>query len=83
MRINHSVGDWFYSEIGGEVISMPFQTKICSRVSGNSYDEAKANGKLISMSPKMFDALHQIINGDQEGYDNGIKNAYDILNQLK
>lgn len=82
---NHSVGEWFYSEMGGEVISMPFQTKICGRVSGNSYDEAKANGRLISMAPKMLSILQDIVNGRQEGrtFEDAIINAQILLNQLK
>lgn len=85
MSQKHSIGDWFYSEMGGEVISMPFQTKICSRVSGNNYEEAKANGRLISLAPKFAELLDIICNGKGEGFtnDQAIIEAQSILNTIK
>lgn len=85
MKTKHSIGDWFYSEIGCEVIAMPFQTKICARVSGNNYDEAKANGLLISLAPKMAELLDIIANGKGEGftYDQAIIEAQSLLRNIK
>jgi len=80
--MKHSTGDWFYSEIGGEVISMPYQTKICCRVSGMNYDEAKANGNLISLAPKMVELLKEIVECKGRPFT-AIEKAQSILNLLK
>lgn len=40
----HTPGAWFFSELGSEIIAMPTQVKVCSRISGNDYNEAMANG---------------------------------------
>jgi hypothetical protein len=50
-------GEWFSSYT--EVISMPTQTKI-GNISGNSYEEAKANALLISKSPEMLEMLKEL-----------------------
>jgi hypothetical protein len=53
-------GEWFVSG-GNEVVSMPSQTKISNDISGNNYEEAKANAKLIAAAPDMADALQSIV----------------------
>jgi hypothetical protein len=49
--------EWFLS--GLEIVSMPSQVKIC-KVSGNTYDEAKANALLISKAPEMLNMLQKL-----------------------
>jgi hypothetical protein len=47
-------GVWFLS--GTEIVSMPSQTKIC-KVNGKTYEEAKANARLISFAPEILEML--------------------------
>ena len=61
MEFTGSEGDWFYSSIGGEVISMPQQIKICSRISGSSYEEANSNGELIAASINLLNAANSAL----------------------
>ncbi len=52
-------GDWFAS--GLEVVSMPSQIKISNSISGENYEAAKANAKLISAAKDLFLALSEIM----------------------
>ena len=49
---------WFLS--GLEIVSMPRQVKIC-KVSGSTYDEARANALLISKAPEMLEMLEKVL----------------------
>jgi hypothetical protein len=64
-----SQGDWFFSSNGGEIISMPLQVKICSRVSGANYQEGIANGMLMAAAPELLlavKACYNFLNSDSE-----------------
>lgn len=61
MEKKFTTGDWFVSG-STEVVSMPAQCKITNSVSGNNYEESKANAKLIAAAPDMFEALESIVN---------------------
>lgn len=55
-QFNGTGGTWFVSG-GDQIVSMPSQTKISNNISGDSYEEAQANAKLISYAPKMLNTL--------------------------
>jgi|DEB0MinimDraft_10_1074344.scaffolds.fasta_scaffold16653_4 hypothetical protein len=55
MESKHTKGEWFAS--GTEVISIPSQVKISNQISGENYEKAKANAKLIAAAPDLLEAL--------------------------
>ena len=56
MDFKHTKGDWFVSG-STSIVSMPSQCKIANRVSGWTYEEAKANAQLIATAPELLRAL--------------------------
>lgn len=50
-------GEWWYSNLSDELISMPYQIKIAKRITGSNEVEANYNKALIEKAPAMYDAL--------------------------
>lgn len=58
MKSKHTPGQWMASST--EIVAMPSQVKISNRISGSTYEEAKANAQLIATAPEMLETLKDI-----------------------
>lgn len=52
-------GKWMVSG-DNQVVSMPSQCKVAYRISGWSYDETKANIRLIATAPELLQSLSRL-----------------------
>lgn len=75
--MKHTEGEWFAS--GTEVVSMPSQVKISNQISGENYEKAKANAKLIAAAPDLLKALSDLYNS----IDSCVELTPDVLLKAK
>lgn len=86
-EFKHTPGPWWSS--GLEVGTAPMMLVKIAKVSGSSYEEAKANAKLIEYAPTLLKSLMECLegvkelNGEyQDGWDDVIERAEQIIQRL-
>lgn len=87
MQNKFTPGEWWYSNISDELISMPLQVKIAKRISGNTESETNANRALIEKAPDLYncllDLLSEMMNkNDILKYSVPYKNAIDLIEKI-
>jgi hypothetical protein len=63
MSTSHTKGPWWDS--GLEVGTVPMMDIKVARVSGATFDEAKANARLIAASPDLLEALREVLKHEE------------------
>ena len=81
MKFKGTSGKWMVSG-GSEIVSMPLQVKISSKISGLSYEERGANLTAISAVPELIEALQDLVKYCEENDNNAeLELAYNALNK--